>query len=306
MKNATSAPNSLRTTLAIAMTTRRAQLGWSQRHLAKLAGVRGAYIGGVEAGSINVSLTNFERIRSALWPSTIGLSVKNFLASRLLEARAKVSQERLAELAHVSISLIVAIEGGRSNTSLDQIEALAIALDTDPAIWLGLDPTSLRENAQASDTAQGGAPKLPLRQMVAEDLRKLRQFYAMNQSQLAEKLGHTKGHISQIENAKANFSLVTVERYVNAVMGKTEEPEASYALQLGNELRQKRRDLKLNQEQVAALSGLTESFIGRLERGSAAASMDQLEKLTTALELDGHELLAKLYPRVVPDCSVVR
>jgi len=49
----------------------------------------------------------------------------------------RLSQERLAELAGISVDMIRAIEQGRSDTTMEKAKRIAIALDCDICeIWL--------------------------------------------------------------------------------------------------------------------------------------------------------------------------
>lgn len=54
------------------------------------------------------------------------------VSRRVSEARAgKFSQERLSEQAGLSVNFVNTLERGQANSSIDQIEALAIALGVD-------------------------------------------------------------------------------------------------------------------------------------------------------------------------------
>lgn len=299
MKN-NAQPYALRNALAHAIVARRAKLEISQRQLAKLAGVRGAFIGGIETSAINVSLTNLQRLRAVLWPRAQDTPIKESLARHLLNARPPISQERLADISGVSISLIAAIERGTSNTSLDQVEAVASALGADATIWLELDAASLLlyENEVAGKTTES-ASVVPLRNRVGEELRKLRQARSIPQTALAEMLQVTKGHVSQIENAKINFSLSTIERFVEMITRKMDRSsQRTYANDLASTVRRKRVELNLTQVELAELSGLNPSLIGRIEREQATVQIDQVEQLAGALGVDGRELLHKFYAAV--------
>ena len=133
---------SLRLTYAKAVALRREKYGLTQATLGKAVGLSRTYVGRIESGATNVSVETLEKLRTALWPdeadktpykAKIGMSL---VSSR---QRAEMSQERLSELAHVSIPFISAVERGITNTSLDQIEVLAKVLHEDPMRWLGVE-----------------------------------------------------------------------------------------------------------------------------------------------------------------------
>jgi|SRR5471030_965108 len=127
----------LRAALAAKMAAKRAQKKMSQAALAKAVGMTRAYIGKVESSGTNVSLDTLERIRVVLWLGGESPErYKDSIARGVLEARANgVSQERLAEIARVSVPYVSAVERALTNTSLDQIEQLADALKVDPLEW---------------------------------------------------------------------------------------------------------------------------------------------------------------------------
>ncbi len=58
--------DSLKARFGLAVRRRRIALGYSQEHLAELAGVHRTYMGAVERGERNVSLANMSRIAEAL------------------------------------------------------------------------------------------------------------------------------------------------------------------------------------------------------------------------------------------------
>lgn len=57
-------------------------------------------------------------------------------------------------------------------------------------------------------------------------------------------------------------------------------------LDLGPELRCRRRDLGLTQAQVADLAGVSERFVRDLERGKPAVQLDSLRKVLDALGVE--------------------
>jgi transcriptional regulator with XRE-family HTH domain len=135
-------PSSLRMTYARAVALRRVTCGLTQASLGKAAGLSRTYVGRIESGATNVSIDTMEKLRATLWADSVDKpSYKTTVAQALVASRsqAEMSQERLSELAHVSVPFISAVERGMTNTSLDQIEILATVLRADPLRWLGLD-----------------------------------------------------------------------------------------------------------------------------------------------------------------------
>ena len=64
----------------------------------------------------------------------------------------------------------------------------------------------------------------------------------------------------------------------------------------GARVRQRRRAMKLTQEQLAEQIGISASFLGHIERGSRVLSMDTLLKLCCALRATPNELLGMTLP----------
>ena len=64
---------------------------------------------------------------------------------------------------------------------------------------------------------------------------------------------------------------------------------------LGQRIRQLRKLRGLTQEELGQKAGIDYKHLGRIERGDKVASLDAMEKLATALEVDYYELL-------LPEC----
>lgn len=62
---------------------------------------------------------------------------------------------------------------------------------------------------------------------------------------------------------------------------------------LAQNLRRLRRERGLSQEALADLAGVNRNYVGLLEREANAASVDILDQLATALEIDPIELLKR-------------
>jgi len=69
-----------------------------------------------------------------------------------------------------------------------------------------------------------------------------------------------------------------------------------YMLKLGARVRQRRRTMKLTQEQLAEQIGISASFLGHIERGSRVPSVDTLLELCRVLHATPNELLGMTLP----------
>ena len=61
---------------------------------------------------------------------------------------------------------------------------------------------------------------------------------------------------------------------------------------LGQRIRHYRQKLHLTQEQLAERAGVSASFLGHIERGSRAASLETVMQLCAALDVTPNDLLA--------------
>ena len=59
----------------------------------------------------------------------------------------------------------------------------------------------------------------------------------------------------------------------------------------GARIRARRKKLKLTQEQLAELAGISASFLGHVERGTRIASLDTLVTLCNVMQISPNELL---------------
>lgn len=62
---------------------------------------------------------------------------------------------------------------------------------------------------------------------------------------------------------------------------------------LGKNLRQKRIEKQISQEELAEIAGLHRTYIGSVERGERNISIDNIEKLCKALNMSIKELLSE-------------
>lgn len=60
---------------------------------------------------------------------------------------------------------------------------------------------------------------------------------------------------------------------------------------LGKRIRSRRRALRMTQDQVAELSGISLSFLGHIERGTRKASLETLVALSNVLKISPGVLL---------------
>ncbi|MGF1831101.1 helix-turn-helix domain-containing protein [Photobacterium angustum] len=63
------------------------------------------------------------------------------------------------------------------------------------------------------------------------------------------------------------------------------------AKQFGTNLRQKRRDIGVSQDQLALQADIDRSYIGRIERGEVNITLEKAYQLAKVLECDVRELL---------------
>ncbi len=63
------------------------------------------------------------------------------------------------------------------------------------------------------------------------------------------------------------------------------------ARKFGANLREKRRDKKVSQDQLALLADIDRSYIGRIERGEVNITLEKAYQLAYVLESDVSELL---------------
>ena len=61
--------------------------------------------------------------------------------------------------------------------------------------------------------------------------------------------------------------------------------------EIGRRLRRRRRELGLLQRELAVRAGVSESFIGQVERGCKHCSAESVARLSRALELSADELM---------------
>jgi transcriptional regulator with XRE-family HTH domain len=74
-------------------------------------------------------------------------------------------------------------------------------------------------------------------------------------------------------------------------MVKPRRPKESARLRFARNLRAKRNERRFSQEELAAIAGLHRTYVGSIERGERNVSIDNIERLASALGLDVIDLL---------------
>ncbi|HZR34085.1 MAG TPA: helix-turn-helix transcriptional regulator [Nevskia sp.] len=74
-------------------------------------------------------------------------------------------------------------------------------------------------------------------------------------------------------------------------MGATRKPQLRQIF--GTNLRRERLKLKMAQEKLAQEAGLTQTYISQLESAEFSASLDTIEKIARALDVDPSTLLQR-------------
>lgn len=75
----------------------------------------------------------------------------------------------------------------------------------------------------------------------------------------------------------------------------TEPAKTTITILFGNRIRTLRKSRGLSQEAFADMSGLDRSYIGGVERGDRNISLNNIQKIATALDLPIEELFMDLY-----------
>lgn len=69
------------------------------------------------------------------------------------------------------------------------------------------------------------------------------------------------------------------------------KPAAGSLLRFGAEVRTRRTNLNLTRSEIAARSKLSQSYIGKLERGATNPTLDTMASVAEALGVEVHDLL---------------
>lgn len=112
----------------------------------------------------------------------------------------------------------------------------------------------------------------------------------LTQQELARRLEGHRALISKLEAAKLNVSLATLDQIRAQLLITVPAPEP-YQVSIGR-LVQEARKGRYSQERLSEIAGFSVLFVGRLERGIANTSIDQIEALAEALGIDPEYFLA--------------
>lgn len=126
-------PQNLRVEFAAFIRAAREAQGLTIQQLALQIGVDRSRLGQLERGVHNVTFRTMDSLVAHLvhHPGPITPYAKR-VARRVSEFRVnRFSQERLSEVAGLSVNFVNTLERGNANSSIDQIEAVAIALGVD-------------------------------------------------------------------------------------------------------------------------------------------------------------------------------
>ena len=63
------------------------------------------------------------------------------------------------------------------------------------------------------------------------------------------------------------------------------------AKSFGKKFKDKRKEIDLSQDEVALLSGIDRSYIGRIERGEVNITLEKVYALAEVLKCSAHDLL---------------
>lgn len=128
-----SLPKNLRAEFAAFIRTAREAQNVTIQKMASQMGIDRSRLGQLERGVHNVTFETMDALVSHVVYSAGPLaSYSETIAGRVSKARAgKLSQERLSERAGLSVNFVNTLERGSANSSIDQIEAIAIALGID-------------------------------------------------------------------------------------------------------------------------------------------------------------------------------
>jgi transcriptional regulator with XRE-family HTH domain len=123
-------PQNLRVEFAAFIRAAREAQGLTIQELALQIGIDRARLGQLERGVHNVTFKTMDSVVTHLvhYPGPVSPFSKR-VSQRVSALRAnRFSQEKLSEGAGLSVNFVNTLERGNANSSIDQIEALAIAL----------------------------------------------------------------------------------------------------------------------------------------------------------------------------------
>ncbi len=137
-------PTTLRKKTAQSLKALREGAQITQEQLALAMGVHKSFVSQVERAIVNISIDTYAAYSDALAPTimesdSIPLRVRVGQRVRFARESRKITQEELAEMTGFSVVYVGQVELGHTNTSLDRLEALSLALALDPNYLLTQD-----------------------------------------------------------------------------------------------------------------------------------------------------------------------
>lgn len=114
----------------------------------------------------------------------------------------------------------------------------------------------------------------------------------MSQEALGELAGFHRSYVSQVERAVQNMSIDNLEKlYLAAAQKPLDTGKPSMRLRVAANIKKERMRHGVSQEKLAENAGLHRTYVSQVERGVAAISLDNVEKLARALTIDEESLL---------------
>lgn len=116
---------------------------------------------------------------------------------------------------------------------------------------------------------------------IGEEIKRRRKAAGMTQVELAKAAGIHEITLSKLERGRTTPDLATLRRLeaaLDAVEMKGEPPSSV------QDLKRRREELKLSQQELANLSGVNNVTISRIERGESDARVGTIQKLHKAMD----------------------
>ncbi|MYN45990.1 helix-turn-helix domain-containing protein [Pseudoduganella sp. FT93W] len=126
-------PQNLRIEFSAYIRSARQAQGLTIQEMAAQMGIHRARLGQLERAVHNVTFETMDvLVAHSVFSAGPLPPYSQTIAERVSQARAgRFSQERLSERAGLSVNFVNTLERGQANSSIDQIEALAVALGID-------------------------------------------------------------------------------------------------------------------------------------------------------------------------------
>lgn len=132
-------------------------------------------------------------------------------------------------------------------------------------------------------------------------IKQIREHFGLSQAHFAQRINKTPGFISLVETGRSNVSDDTIKSICSAFSvneawlrngeGEMTSQAAVDMENVGNRVKQLRRDLKLTQEQFAAATGYTNIQIHLVESGKVKPSDKFLHKVRETFEVSQEWLI---------------